>query len=414
MSDSLLICANSQGVGLGPTVTRYAALASTGLNYDATEVNRQITHRTPGTISNLAVRCSAHFRTPATITTRINGSDGTMTVSIPASTTGYFEDGLNTDSIANGDLMSYSVVVGTTVGGTVTLTGIQVTFTPDDPDITVVRYAVINGSDMWNLGTNYYSLGCSEQSQVLVEERAQFGFSSSATIKNADLYLPTNSRGGVDLRTRINGSNGNILIDVANIGTGYFSDLVNTDSIVADDLVCLSAAFGAVVGGSDAIICPWIAVDVETTDTSFYVINGRPSSISTAADPAYFVIGGSPPQDNGTGVEAGVQFDLNLARRASDLWVLIESGSPPPGDFRLMVRNNGADTPLYVDVPAGSTGQFTSNFSTSFAVANDTSIQVTGGLTGVFTFGFRLTDNSTAATTVKILGNTTILGGTIL
>lgn len=410
MSESIFLTGNGQGATILQNQTRYSGFGMGPLDFQTTQIDRQIIHRAEGFYNVLAVRCSAHFRGAGVITAQQAGADTALTLSIAASTAGYFEFTLTPDplEIVYGDLLNYKTTCAASVGGTMTLTGIQVTFTPSDSTKTVVRYFAVITNNYYAIGSNFLSLTCLQGSQFNVESRAQFGMSSDAVMKHLDYYLPVNSRGGVDAYSRIDGARGNLASDMGTVGTGYFNDLVNQDDLTYGNLICLELVGGAVGGGSNTISPKWVAVDMETTDGTFYVIYGQPASLSAATSPDYFPIAGSSP--SGQGTESGAQFDLNLARRAADLWTQVEVGSPGTIDSRIMLRKNGVDTQLYTDIDAFLEGPFRSRFSELFAAGDDIDIQWDGNVI-LFCWGFRLHDD-VARTKLKglqsLLGNMTM------
>lgn len=73
-----------------------------------TELNIQSPLASAGILERMAVQINANGQAGITIwKIRINGVDGNQTISIPASTTGFFQDVTNTDTIAVGDLVCY-------------------------------------------------------------------------------------------------------------------------------------------------------------------------------------------------------------------------------------------------------------------------------------------------------------------
>jgi hypothetical protein len=81
-----------------------------GPGQSATEADAQCRIPSAGTIKNLYVRMWFNNDTAAeTVTSRINGSTGNLTVSVPSATTGTFEDSSNSDSISANDLFAWSV-----------------------------------------------------------------------------------------------------------------------------------------------------------------------------------------------------------------------------------------------------------------------------------------------------------------
>lgn len=73
-----------------------------------TEANAQYPVRLGGTWSNLSVLCTGTFAAITTYRNRINGANGNMVVSVAASTTGRFEDLVNSNTLTSGMLINCS------------------------------------------------------------------------------------------------------------------------------------------------------------------------------------------------------------------------------------------------------------------------------------------------------------------
>src|SRR3989304_6437889 len=100
------------GAGAGsPGATVYRACGNTGVIDFAAEASAQVIYRTAGTLSKLLVVVSGRAGSfgSATVKIRKNTADGNMSVSIPADTSGIFEDNSNTDTVAAGDTLDYAV-----------------------------------------------------------------------------------------------------------------------------------------------------------------------------------------------------------------------------------------------------------------------------------------------------------------
>ena len=87
--------------------------ASTGI----AESIAQVVFRDTGTLKNGFASATANTRSTATtVTSRINAAPGNISVSITASTTGVFEDTVNTDSITSGIAVNMATTTGTGAG----------------------------------------------------------------------------------------------------------------------------------------------------------------------------------------------------------------------------------------------------------------------------------------------------------
>lgn len=87
---------------------------------DTTEAEQAVQHGFGLTASRLRINVTANtYAADATLTLRINGSNATQTVTIPAGTTGWFEDTTHSDNITATDTVCYATVGGTS--GSITI-----------------------------------------------------------------------------------------------------------------------------------------------------------------------------------------------------------------------------------------------------------------------------------------------------
>lgn len=114
-----LINGLAQTVGLGFGTTFYGAIDSSSWNSagDQTEANLAVPARLGFTTGNFFVRVTANTVTGnTTVRTRKNAANGNQSVTIPNSTTGAFEDNVNTDSFVAADTLNYQMVMGGAAG----------------------------------------------------------------------------------------------------------------------------------------------------------------------------------------------------------------------------------------------------------------------------------------------------------
>ena len=118
--------ASAQPVGVSRTADAYLAAESNGTS-TATEANVQIAARASFTARNLFVNVKTHGLTSGVdIFLRQNTANSAMTVNIPQSTTGLFEDTTNSVSIAVADVYNYFLDKGAGAGEiTVTIIGME-------------------------------------------------------------------------------------------------------------------------------------------------------------------------------------------------------------------------------------------------------------------------------------------------
>lgn len=98
--------------GISANLTNYAPIG--GSQDESTpESKAHYIFRVAATLSNLYAYVSNNNLTAATtVTLRVNSADGNQSITIPAATTGAFEDAVNTDNIASGDDVNYKIVTG--------------------------------------------------------------------------------------------------------------------------------------------------------------------------------------------------------------------------------------------------------------------------------------------------------------
>lgn len=103
----------------GASQTEYMGLG--GIVDDPTEADAQGKFNTAATLQNLFMNIRANARSSTSVlVVRINGGDGNGTIAVGATTTGLFEDLVNTDSISDDDLVNYDLSTGT---GGLSITG---------------------------------------------------------------------------------------------------------------------------------------------------------------------------------------------------------------------------------------------------------------------------------------------------
>lgn len=99
---------------IGANLTRYFGLAGEG-DGQVSETGKKALALVTGTLSKLNCYVSANTVTAAsTLKLRKNTANGNQSVSITASTTGFFEDASNTDSITPTDVIDLQLVTGAT------------------------------------------------------------------------------------------------------------------------------------------------------------------------------------------------------------------------------------------------------------------------------------------------------------
>lgn len=367
MSKTLLVCGNSiDGASVGANLTRYACIANSALIFNATEANKQITYRQGGVLSNLYVRVITNSVTASTtVRTRVNGANGSQSVSIGSSATGEFEDTTNTDTVAAGDKINASMVTGAT-GTSIELALISVIF--DATSNTVSIHATNEGNVLDVDSTTYFIALSGNGSKITTspEANTQMNFASGGTLQKLFAYVSANARTtNTVFKSRINGADGNMSVTYGSGITGILEDTSNTDTVTAGDLLNLKATTST--GASQALTYQVLKVEFTTTDGSF-VMGAARGNISFGNNTYYIPIG-FHPQAQGTsgGTESTQSTDANVAFTASNLWYYVSSTAG--GNATLTLRKNQGATSL--SVLSATTGEFEDATNTVSLLATD-------------------------------------------
>lgn len=368
MAKTLLVQSSETRYDLGSGATRYFPAITGGLYAGTAQVNTQKTWRTAGVASNLGIQIAVNSRTTnSSITLMINGSASALTKSITALTTGWFEDNVNTASIAAGDEVNIGVVGGT--GGSA-LGWKLMSWVFEATSNTVQVLGHSSGVTLSSASsTNYQQFSGKPSSYGSTESITQIAVPVAGTLKNLCLYISANARTtDTVLRSRINGGFGNMTITVAGGTTGVFvEDTSNTDTIAAGNLINYSATTGT---GSEAMVIQVGAVEFENTAGKSFISGGRGAGVTIhATDTCYIGLAGEDVASPVSGAtEANVATEAQFTGTLSGLWAHISAFSGA-GTGTITLRKNYADTALVLSFTG--TGTFTDTTHSVDVVATD-------------------------------------------
>lgn len=239
-NSSTVTPAGTQGDTISGT-TNYTPIG--GGNATVTiEINQQAKSYITGTWRNLGAYSASNTRDGAiVVNARINGANGTQSVTMPAGTTGWFEDLVNTDAIAPADLLCYQRVPGGTVGS------VSINMIKSDI-ITENKTFLLTGNHSNSQAAN--TVGFLPIAGMVVGNGTENNVSITSglafTAANLSLYVSGNGvTADSQFRLRKNGADGNLLLTIPASTTGFFQDTVNTDSIIPTDVINYSLTTGA-------------------------------------------------------------------------------------------------------------------------------------------------------------------------
>lgn len=215
------------------TVPRYAGWGR-DLIANALEGTAQFKVRAAGTLANLAADVSTNTRDGAvTIRSRKNTANGGLVVSVTASTTGFFEDTSNSDTLAVDDITNVSIIAAGTTG-TCTLRSIKASYTT-----TTSKAQYVGGTLLMTIAqgaTRYNAPTFADLSTTEANAQTQLNLAFTASDLSARVQTNTASTTST-IKTRVNGADGTQAISIATTVTGYFVDATHSESVGASDKI---------------------------------------------------------------------------------------------------------------------------------------------------------------------------------
>lgn len=349
MSRSFILKNRPNGATAGTTYYDYLS-CGTVQNASTTEAQSQVPYRIAGRASNLKIYIDANDRTAMTIRFRKNTANGNMVVTIPASTTGTFEDTTNFDDIAAGDLICLSRTIGT--GGTVqSVQSEGIVFEPTDTSLCYMVY----GADSANAQStnNAFALFCANIGSFnnTNESQRQQKFKHACTLSNFFLYVTANTRTDTaTYRIRKNSSNGNAVINVLTTQTGKFEDNTNTDSVVANDLLCYGVTFGA---GVNTITVALIGVHATSQSGEWMWTAGEGNTVTASTNRFLRLVS----QANLLTVETQGHSVSAIPYTIRNLIINVLTNTITAASI-MKTRVNASNGRMFISIPASTTGYF--------------------------------------------------------
>lgn len=208
------------------------------------EANNQVKiYGNGGTFKNGFLNVVANTRDgDSTFRTRKNGANGNIVVTVPASTTGIFEDIVNTDAVVNGDLYCWTVSIAGALG---TMSDIRIAVSFETTNNTFLLVSADDLAVANNL-TVYIPFPGQSVATSATESNTQGDARTPFTVSNLTIYISANTLAdNSTLRLRKNAANGNLVVSITAATTGRFEDIVNSDAFIFTDTINLQLITGA-------------------------------------------------------------------------------------------------------------------------------------------------------------------------
>lgn len=325
---------NSYGV-INHGTSGYVSPFGSGFS-NSTESKAQLKARDAYTVSGLYLHVSTNnCGTATTWRFRNAGANGNQVVTIPANTTGAFQDTTHSDSVASGALYA-EYFTNSSGSGSVTVDSHSALFTTTS-DNTPILIGGLNG-----IGgvTAYLGISDTPYGGLAAETYKKYTFRTGSTLSNLMAYC-SGATGTFQLRH--NGANGNEVLTIS--GSGLAEDTSNTDVISAGDTVDFYES-----------VTTFYQYSVMSTSTSFQRCSSQGGLYQNYGTTAYMEIGSIYAA---IGTEANAQVLAQSAHQAQNAFVMVSPNTINSGNSTITLKTSSVgNTALVLTIPYGTSGVF--------------------------------------------------------
>lgn len=314
------------------------------------------------------------------VSIRKNGVDTSLSITVPAATTGIYTDYTNEVTVDVDDEMEFYVDRGSLSS----FSHLSVDFSTNGKCVSILGNSILTTLSTASV-TRFYSLVNSSLEAVTTHDsRVGMRVEAPITAKNLMVRINSNARTTTTTFRFVNnpGVNGNQVISVGSGLTGDFWDTTNSDVLVVDDLPCFSVTTGS---GTQQIRWTVMKVDLvsEPYHYTAYVrdINSNLSPTNTR----YFNLFAS---NTIVQTESFVQYKIRSDGLFKNLRCFVRTNTKA-STSTITLRINSTNTSITVSIPAATTGTFTDLTNTEiFRVGDEVNYSFVPGGAGNFTLSY--------------------------
>ena len=287
-----------------------------------------------------------------------------LSVSITASTTGYFQDLTHSDTIAAGDKWNWQITTGAT-GTSLTFKQVSVIFKANTN--TYTQLMVLLAATYADNTTHFEVLNGTGNGTVTVEANVKNRILESASLKNGFANITANDVTlASTIQTRKNAANGTVAISVTGSTTGFFEDTSHTDSTTSGDDWDWTIVVPS-VSGSHSITVRSVGLGYESTG-GISLLMGCGGGTAAQNSSTFYAAG----TILGSQTEANQQIHIDEALTWSNATLYITANGIAAGNFTTFkTRKNTADGNQSVSINGGATGVFTDSTHTDPLISGD-------------------------------------------
>lgn len=349
---SSTVTTGGEVVSAGATV--YMPVAPSAESSSTSSANRTRA-RVAGTYRTPKIRIVANAATSAsTAVLQEDGADTSVTITIPAGTTGLIA-GTGSVAVSGSTSLSWRVTNGG--GGSIAMTMTQLEFEPSGSDTITLLSAHSSSALQLTAGaTHHLRVSGSRGSATGVAEAEALIKSPIAGVWSGleIIKVGNTTTGTVDVYSRINGANGNQTLSWAASGSASQEDTTHSDTIADGDNIAWRAVIGAGTGTWETE--RWSS-RIANANGEYLLATGAAPGVGAAALQAggnFLPLAGEMARSS---TESAVQAEAPFDLAAKRLWVEVgENTALLPAYVTLRV--NGADTELKLEIQPGIEGAY--------------------------------------------------------
>ena len=349
---SSTVTTGGEVVAAGATV--YMPVAPSAESSTTSSANRTRA-RVAGTYRTPKIRIVANAATSAsTAVLQEDGVDTSVTITIPAGTTGLIA-GTGSVAVSGSTSLSWRVTNGG--GGSIAMTMTQLEFEPSGSSTITLLSAHSSSALQLTAGATHHlrvtgsrgSVAGVAENEALIKSPIAGVWSGLEIIK-----VGNTTTGTVDVYSRINGANGNQTLSWAASGSASQEDTTHSDTIADGDNLAWRAVIGAGTGTWENE--RWSS-RIANANGEYLLATGAAPGVGAAALQAganYLPLAGEMARSS---TESAVQAEAPFDLAAKRLWVEVgENTALLPAYVTLRV--NGADTALKLEIQPGIEGAY--------------------------------------------------------
>lgn len=289
----------------------------------------------------------------------VNGGSS-VSVSVPAATTGGFSDIGSTLSVAAGDPVAFFVTAATGTGS-LQASGVSCAFETATQATAPTGAYGPNALSVTGNTNQFFAFPTFTTTRVTTESDVYQTALESCSLSNLRVEVTANSRtASSTFTTRKNGANGGVSVSVPTVTTGVFEDTTHSDSLVAGDTFNGCVVPGG-ASGSAALTFSNVSLKYASTTTrrtGLFAGTANASPIAFAAGVTRFIPIVGRYSNSGTATAADAAVPLPFSGLVAGFGLRVSANAASTTGV-LTLQKNTVDTADTISVTSATTGWLT-------------------------------------------------------